>query len=142
MHAFSTLRSYIHDIEHAALGDPTAVTVSFETGCDHDSNTETDVAWWEGQIDGPVRGQTFCEDFDTHCDQFFVTIDYNYIVQNSDPDPENVKKTICHELGHTVGLTHGSEYGGCMVSGAVNGDVQWRRYASHHRNHINAWFGD
>ena len=92
------------------------------------------------QLDGTVRGSTFCENYDTYCDQYYVQIDLNYIIQSSEPDDENIKKTMCHELGHSVGLSHGSTYGGCMVSGAVNGDVTWRRYSSHHKGHINGWF--
>ena len=42
-----------------------------------------------------------------------------------------------------MGLTHhpnGSDWG-CMVSGSVGSDVKWRRYVTHSKNHINAWFG-
>lgn len=43
-------------------------------------------------------------------------------------------KTSCHEVGHSVGLTHTSAYGGCMVSGYSNNNT----YSSHHVNHINS----
>jgi len=131
----------VAQMENNALGDPTAATVVRESSCDYSSRTETDVVWQWRDLPGTTRGRTRCEDFDTYCDQFYVQIDFNQITSSSSPDEENIRKTMCHELGHSVGLTHGPTPGGCMVSGAVNGDLQWRRYASHHRNHINAWFG-
>lgn len=130
----------VENIENNALGKPTDANVVYNSSCDYSSSTETDVVWYVAELSGTTRGTTRCEDFDTYCDQYYVKIDYNYIIESSDPDGENVSKTICHELGHTVGLSHGSTYGGCMVSGEVSGDLSYRRYSSHHVGHINAWF--
>lgn len=49
-------------------------------------------------------------------------------------DPAQRRKTLCHEIGHAAGLSHGSTYGGCMVSGSSTAST----YSSHHVAHINA----
>lgn len=49
-------------------------------------------------------------------------------------DTAQRRKTLCHEIGHFAGLTHGSTYGGCMVSGTSTNNT----YAAHHVAHINA----
>lgn len=134
-------RADVNDITDNALATPTDANISFHSWCDFSSQSETDVVWRQRDLSGTKRGTTYCEDFDTYCDQYYATIDYNYIVQSSTADAENVKKTICHELGHTVGLTHGADPGYCMISGEVGTDIKWRRYAPHHKNdHIDPWF--
>jgi hypothetical protein len=51
-------------------------------------------------------------------------------------------KTACHEIGHTVGLAHGSDtttfWNDCMVNGTVAAGAQWTRYNAHHVAHINS----
>jgi len=46
------------------------------------------------------------------------------------------QKTACHEIGHSVGLTHGASYGGCMISGFSTINF----YSSHHISHINSHY--
>lgn len=46
------------------------------------------------------------------------------------------QKTACHEVGHTVGLSHGQTYGGCMMSGFFPDTI----YAPHHVDHINSYY--
>ncbi len=57
------------------------------------------------------------------------------------------RKTLCHEIGHSVGLQHytsastgvvAGENNDCMKSGTVDGAVWWIEYSQHHRDHINA----
>lgn len=52
-------------------------------------------------------------------------------------DSFNKNKTMCHEIGHSVGLTHGGGTTDCMLNGPVS--QQTSSYNSHHREHINAW---
>jgi hypothetical protein len=53
-------------------------------------------------------------------------------------DVEDLRKTLCHEVGHSVGLLHGA-LDDCMRNGEIpNTNVQYRRYNFHHRaEHIN-----
>jgi hypothetical protein len=55
------------------------------------------------------------------------------------------RKTLCHEIGHSVGLQHYTSAGSgavpgenndCMKSGPVDGDVWWIEYSDHHQAHI------
>ena len=92
------------------------------------------------------RGKAPCEDYDNgYCDQYYVTLDPAQINVGSNDDADT-DKTVCHELGHTVGLTHGSGGGDggtddCMISGErPSTNSQYERYSSHHKEHINAWF--
>jgi hypothetical protein len=51
-------------------------------------------------------------------------------------------KTICHEIGHSVGLAHGNPDSGfhddCMVSGAVTAGLEWEQFNQHHVDHANS----
>jgi len=51
-------------------------------------------------------------------------------------------KTACHEIGHSVGLAHGSNsatfWNDCMISGAVAAGIQWEQYNAHHVAHANS----
>lgn len=49
----------------------------------------------------------------------------------------NRLKTTCHEIGHSVGMTHGGT-SDCMRNGAVTTSTQ--TYNSHHVNHVNSYF--
>lgn len=58
------------------------------------------------------------------------------------PDAHQRKKTICHEIGHSVGLAHGTNtatyWNDCMKSGTVAAGTQWEKYNAHHVSHANA----
>ena len=56
------------------------------------------------------------------------------------------RKTFCHEVGHSVGLEHYTSAGSrvvagenndCMKNGTVSGELWWKEYSQHHRDHIN-----
>lgn len=136
--------SAVHNIENAewnSLEDETDANVVFDSDCDYTGGTETDVSWDTVDLSGSLRGRAYCEDFDNgNCDQFYAELDLDEISEGSNDDIDTTK-TACHELGHTVGLTHHSAGHGCMISGEIPGtDVDWRRYVAHHKGHINAWF--
>jgi len=120
--------------------DPTAVNVDYNATCDYSSSSETDVVWFTGDLPDGVRGRTYCEDFDTYCDQNYVTLDLAELNEGSN-DEFDQTKTACHELGHTAGLTHHADGNDCMDSGEVpNTNLQWHRYNDHHKSHLTSWF--
>ncbi|WP_139177261.1 hypothetical protein [Geodermatophilus siccatus] len=61
-------------------------------------------------------------------------------------DDQERRKTICHEIGHSVGLKHGNnpanntnhEYNDCMKNGTVPDGNIWRQYNDHHVDHANS----
>jgi hypothetical protein len=122
--------------------DPTAANADYQSSCDLSSSTETDVVWFTGNLSSGVRGEEYCEDYDTHCDQFYATLDLGQIDGDDADHPEmGETKSACHELGHTAGLTHHDDGNDCMDSGPlVSTDLQYRRYSSHHIDHIAGWF--
>jgi hypothetical protein len=87
------------------------------------------------------------------CDQFWVGYNTTVIAAdvgaNSAGFSINFNKTICHETGHTTGLSHGvindpeGDSGGndCMVSGDVYDagfyNFVWTAYSGHHVTHVN-----
>jgi hypothetical protein len=142
----TALRDNVNSSMNNALGGPTDANVAFQSSCNLSGTSETDVVWFDGNLPAGIRGQTFCEDFDGgNCDQNYITLDPAEINIGSN-DEADTTKTACHELGHSVGLTHGSGGGDgtandCMYSGErPNLNLQYERYSAHHRGHINAWF--
>jgi hypothetical protein len=120
--------------------DPTAVNVNFDSTCNLSGSGETDVVWRVGNLAPGVSGSTYCEDFDTYCDQFYSTLDMAQIAVGSEDEIDETQ-TACHELGHTGGLSHGGSTD-CMINSADTPptDLQFRRYNQHHKDHLAAWF--
>lgn len=113
----------------------------------------TDVKWvWNPYLQGDAYGTAVCvaEHSDGKCDQFIVTL-YRKIIDLAPYPDSQLRKTACHELGHTLGVSHytGSNYPGsdtshsCLRSGDVpTPNKSWHTtYGKHHVNsHINPWF--
>lgn len=137
----SGAKENVRNAENFALDDRTDARVVFHRECDYVGGSETDVSWDTVSLPGTTRGKAYCEDFDNgKCDQFYAELDLAEL-RKGPHDGGDITKTACHELGHTVGLTHHSSGYGCMISGEMpNANVSWRRYVAHHRAHINAWF--
>ncbi len=88
---------------------------------------------WNNGVDGrPSSG-------DERCESAIIRINSSTGVLTSD---HQRRKTICHEIGHSVGLAHGTDtttfYNDCMLTGAVAEGTQWEQYNLHHRNHANS----
>jgi hypothetical protein len=120
--------------------DPTAVNVNGPQTCDYASDTETDIVWWEGDL-YEATGVTYCEDWDTYCDQSYSTLDLSAINVGTDDEIDQTQ-TACHEAGHSAGLKHGGSSADCMINSGDNPPtaLQYRRYGSHHRDHLESWF--
>lgn len=85
------------------------------------------------------------------CNRYDLAIDRVEILAATPDafDGVGLAKTICHELGHSMGLTHYKDgnndfpnapdgQSDCMISGVVpNGEGYWTIYSNHHKAHIN-----
>lgn len=89
------------------------------------------------------------------CNRYEARIDRAAVFAATSPnslDIYGLRKTICHELGHTMGLTHYKDNDNdfpnapsgqqdCMISGIVPDDSDtYGVYSNHHKGHINAEF--
>jgi hypothetical protein len=101
---------------------------------DADCHSESDVVWVMFNEPG-VRGRYNCvEDRGENCEKARVLLHAAEI--NDDDDPElNRKKTSCHEVGHSGGLSHSDDVADCMKSGEVQ--VGHKEYNGHHVDHLN-----
>jgi predicted Zn-dependent protease len=114
------------------LDNQTVMTTGVQFAC----NDDADVTFFrvDSSIMGNNLGLSFCNKW-THisgvCAGAYVLLNSDYLVNTS-----YRHKTACHEVGHTVGLTHGSAYGGCMISGLSTLNT----YSTHHVNHINSYY--
>jgi hypothetical protein len=86
-----------------------------------------------------LRGQSWCNRWasETECDSAIVELNPSNLA-----DAQQAAKTTCHEVGHTLGLSHGWDtstfWNDCMVSGAVPDGAQWTGYSQHHIDHVNS----
>ncbi|MGC5012315.1 hypothetical protein ACLQ2R_16245 [Streptosporangium sp. DT93] len=164
----SGLKSYIPGAMNY-LADNTDVEGTYlESPCDIQNSNgpggdpATDAAWFQVWVDD-AYGQVECKVRTASqpgwCDQWHVRINNETIDASADPHHQYIK-TVCHELGHSVGLAHynptlnppdvpgavGQPHD-CQASGSVTsanlpgaaGSWTWQ-YNQHHKDHINAWF--
>jgi predicted Zn-dependent protease len=111
-----------------------------------------------------VIGETQCTAVLANvCDRFRSTVNGPFIREHYPDSMDNfqlyrdrqMRKTACHELGHTLGLFHyttdDDRYNNgstalytdsCQRSGwtGLTGDAWTRTYEEHHINHIDGWF--
>ncbi|GAA3683484.1 hypothetical protein GCM10022237_47690 [Nocardioides ginsengisoli] len=110
----------------------------------------TDVVFRIGDLHGKAYGSTDCVRWNGngYCDSWAVDIDWEVIKQDAVNDGYAARFTLCHEIGHTLGVKHypaGSSPDGatnsCMLSLLTDTGAAWTRsYGAHHRSHINNWF--
>jgi hypothetical protein len=127
------LRDDADYIMQSALDTETGMSDTFESSC----NSGTDVEFLDANLPPGARGSYVCTSLSYVCWASEVTVDPAEINIGSN-DTEDLRKTLCHEVGHSVGLLHGAT-DDCMLSGEIpNTNVQYRRYNYHHRwDHIN-----
>jgi len=130
------------------MGKVAAQTVvsPLEQNCE----SSTDVIFYKDRIDGSAGGHSPCirTNANGYCDTRAVTIDWDLIQAVSTHPNYQARKTICHEIGHTLGVRHysaGSSPDGttnsCMISGVYDSGADWtKQYGPHHVAHINSWF--
>lgn len=143
----SDLRTNIENAEWNAL-DITDANVNYQASCTTSGASETDVVWRQADLTPGTSGETYCDDFESdpptnQCDQAYSSLDLAEINYGAEDEIDQTQ-TACHELGHTVGLTHGGASTDCMIN---SGDtpptaLQYRRYGPEHHapDHINNWF--
>ncbi len=98
------------------------------------AGTDVLISWvGSATLGSSVLGSTQCLALDSvgRCNQSRVLLNQDLLTTAA-----TRQKTACHEIGHTAGLSHGSTYGGCMISGLSTNIT----YSSHHVAHINAAF--
>jgi hypothetical protein len=91
----------------------------------------TDIVFAEGQTPGQ-RGKYLCiRTGNGNCEQAYVFLNPQEL-----SDGVNRRKTACHEVGHSAGLSHSDDVNGCMQSGYVSSGHQQYWYP-HHVDHLN-----
>ncbi|MEY4390936.1 MAG: hypothetical protein RLZZ400_679 [Actinomycetota bacterium] len=116
------------------LDSQTDMTTGAPTSC----YTSTDI-WYDvygsSVLGLNVRGRSMCRvalTVGTVCGSFIVQLNSDLLSTYS-----SRRKTACHEIGHTVGLSHSSiltSTSDCMISG----DYTFHTLNSHHVSHINS----
>lgn len=140
--------SYIHTYcFDTGFDETTAARYAMGTSLDLDTDisdseysycpSTVDVLWQEVNLAEGVRGSYSCRALNGNiCDSAYVRLDVAEINEGSNDSWDTIK-TACHEAGHSVGLIHG-DLTDCMRNDEIpNTDVQYRRYNSHHKSHIN-----
>lgn len=122
-----------------ALDAQTVMVDQYEVNCDG----ETDIRWFDATLDGNVRGTYRCVTYAASgiCAAAYIHLDPLELNEGAN-DEYDTTKTACHEVGHSVGLQHGDAKSDCMRNGEIpDTSVQWRRYSSHHVEHIDGYYG-
>lgn len=131
----------------------TDVTQVFHASC----TDSTDVRVGQQWLAANTYGQTSCaklqDDAPYYCDRWRVRINFEEIQNDASNVTNQVRKTACHEIGHTVGVDHYDAYPNyapspdgagnhsCMRSGIWDsGALAYRTLGPHHIGHVNAWF--
>lgn len=114
----------------------------------------TDVVYQQRPLGAGVLGFAPCVkrvSGSSRCDTRHVRI-YWAEIQRLAPDANfEARTTLCHEVGHTLGLNHYASWivnpdgtwapQSCMTNElSVSGQPEYHRYGPHHRAHVNNWF--
>ncbi|MCC5578978.1 hypothetical protein IMZ11_25455 [Microtetraspora sp. AC03309] len=161
-----SIRSYIPGAMNYLVSATDIPGVPFQDPCDtknsnEDGDPATDVAWFQAWVQDGYGDATTCKVRTASqpgwCDMRFVKINKAAVDAADDPHHQYIK-TVCHELGHSLGLAHYDADGGlggippggewdCMVSGHVTqpgappvSDPWIWQLNSHNKDHVNAWW--
>lgn len=138
-HDYCTVYSWVPswqqplDDAMARLSSQTVMTTHWQSGgCSNWMDVQARVSN-STEMGSALRGSTTC--VTGQFDALNVVCGGAAVLLNADllTDYGQRRKTICHEVGHTVGLSHSSTATDCMISGSST--VDW--YGSHHIAHIN-----
>lgn len=118
--------------------------------------SHTDVRYQQRFIGDDVLGYAPCavRRPNGNCDMRDVRIAWGEIRRLAVNDNFEARHTLCHEVGHTLGVRHysgttnspdpdgfGWYLNSCMISGIADSGSPWtRQYGEHHRAHINGAF--
>lgn len=117
-----------------SLNIPTQMIDSFEA-----CTGSTDVKFLDADLPSPTRGQYSCIAFAAPgtCNSGQITVDPAQLNIGIN-DEEDTTKTMCHEIGHSVGMMHAVGTNDCMRNGEVpDQQLLWRKYTGHHVQHVN-----
>lgn len=121
----------------AAMNKLASQTV-MTTGIQYSCNEDADVRFFKvnSAYIGNNLGLSYCNEWTNTpgiCAGFHVLLNADFLTSTS-----YRQKTACHEVGHTVGLSHGQAYGGCMITGLSTLNY----YSEHHVAHINNYYSN
>ena len=128
----------------------THASVKRQTSC----GPHSDVRFQQRYIGADIYGYSPCARRaagGVRCDARQVRIYWAEIKRDANYPKRQARKTLCHEVGHTLGLNHYRSWvanpdgywapHSCMISGIHDhGDARSRSFGAHHVAHINRRF--
>lgn len=133
---YSTGMDTFNETEAAAygVGNLSAETAFYDTymqNCDGSS----DILFRGADLSSGTLGDYLCLDFTWNGDCGQARVRLDSAAHNGDLDRDS---TMCHEVGHSGGLTHHSgNYDDCMWNSHYDGNTSHLHYNSHHEGHLN-----
>jgi len=168
----STLPAHLEDNADKTMDDAvdeSDANIVFHSTCDLSGGAQTDIVFGERDLNGTPVGLSGCSVWHSsglRCDRNYADIDVAQIRVYADSSSTDAlsrgfgyNKVMCHEAGHSVGLTHytsppdphpvtgqnGEQ--DCMRSGLNQwigassiSTATYHYYSDHHLDHLNDWF--